>query len=81
LDSHGKVKVNHLGEKDSVLLKRLIENHMHYTNSERARMILERWDHYLPLFVKVMPMEYRRALMELAAEQQREKELRVEHHG
>ena len=81
LDSHGKVRVNHLGEKDSVLLKRLIENHMHYTNSARARMILERWDHYLPLFVKVMPMEYRRALMELAAEQQREKEQRVEHHG
>ncbi len=81
LDTHGKVKVNHLGEKDSVLLRRLIENHMHYTNSARARKILERWDHYLPLFVKVMPMEYRRALMELAAEQQREKELRVEHHG
>ncbi len=81
LDSHGKVKVNHLGERDSVLLKRLIETHLHYTNSDRARTVLQRWDHYRGLFVKVMPMEYRRALMELAVEQQQDNGQRAEHHG
>ncbi len=81
LDSHGKVKVNHLGERDSVLLKRLIETHLHYTNSDRARTVLQRWDHYRGLFVKVMPMEYRRALMELAVEKQQDNGQRAEHHG
>ncbi|NDU92702.1 MAG: glutamate synthase subunit alpha, partial [Ferrovum sp.] len=81
LDSHGKVKVNHLGERDCVLLKKLIENHLHYTNSGRARNILEHWDQFLRRFVKVMPMEYRRALMELAAEQQQDAERRADHHG
>ncbi len=81
LDSHGKVKVNHLGERDCVLLKKLIENHLHYTNSSRARDILDHWDQFLPRFVKVMPMEYRRALMELAAEQQQDAERRPDHHG
>ncbi len=81
LDSHGKVKVNHLGVRDCVLLKKLIENHLHYTNSSRARDILDHWDQFLPRFVKVMPMEYRRALMELAAEQQQDAERRPDHHG
>ncbi len=33
----------------------------------RARHILENWETYLPKFRKVMPVEYRRALAELAA--------------
>jgi glutamate synthase (NADPH/NADH) large chain len=82
LDSHGKVKVNHLGERDNILLRKLIENHLHYTNSNRARIILENWSEYLPKFVKVMPMEYRRALMELAAEKhQHDMEKRTGNHG
>ena len=50
---------------DALRLRCLIENHRHYTNSERAKTILENWDVYLPKFVKVMPVEYRRALQEL----------------
>jgi glutamate synthase (NADPH/NADH) large chain len=69
LDSHGKVAVRHLGEVDAVLLRRLIENHARHTGSTRARQILDHWTETLPKFVKVMPMEYRRALAELAAEQ------------
>ncbi len=80
LDSHGRVKVNHLGKSDTELLKSLIENHAHYTNSERAKTILANWNHYLPRFVKVMPMEYRRALIELAREQHQE-DNKVTQHG
>lgn len=68
LESHGKVDVRHLGEADEVLLKRLVENHARYTGSSRARRILDNWDAMLCRFVKVMPMEYRRALAEMAAE-------------
>jgi glutamate synthase domain-containing protein 3 len=47
---------------DAWRLRRLVERHLHYTNSVRARDILARWDEYLPQFVKVMPIDYRKAL-------------------
>jgi len=53
------------------MLKGLIQRHLLYTGSERARRVLENWAAYLPKFVKVMPVEYRRALAEMAKEQQR----------
>jgi len=49
---------------DALRLKTLIEKHLHYTNSSRARLILDNWGEYLPRFVKVMPVDYRRALMQ-----------------
>jgi glutamate synthase (NADPH/NADH) large chain len=36
-----------------------------YTGSSRAQMILDDWATYRPKFVKVMPVEYRRALREM----------------
>ena len=46
----------------AVDVRDLLERHMHYTDSLRARAMLDDWDRTLSLFVKVMPMEYRRAL-------------------
>jgi glutamate synthase (NADPH/NADH) large chain len=45
----------------------LIQKHLHYTDSEVARRILDHWEVYMPKFVKVMPVEYRRALQEIQA--------------
>jgi glutamate synthase (NADPH/NADH) large chain len=53
---------------DAFRLRRLVERHLHYTNSKRARDLLARWDEVLPMFVKVMPIDYRRALTAAAAE-------------
>lgn len=53
---------------DSIRLKQMIENHLHYTNSAVAQRILDNWGSYLPKFVKVMPVEYRRALKEMQAQ-------------
>ena len=58
-----------LMESDAARLRLLIENHAHYTASTRAQHILDNWDAFLPKFIKVMPTEYRRALLELKAEQ------------
>ena len=70
LESHGLVDVMHdMTRFDAERLQQLIEKHMHYTNSEKARTILENWDEYLPKFVKVMPVEYRRALEEMERHQ------------
>jgi glutamate synthase (NADPH/NADH) large chain len=71
LETHGKVKIDHLAGHDDTTLKALIQHHLLYTGSERARRVLENWAAYLPKFVKVMPLEYRRALGEMAEEQAR----------
>jgi glutamate synthase (NADPH) large chain len=41
-----------------------------YTDSSKAKTILANWATYLPLFVKVMPVEYARALAELEKAQE-----------
>ena len=63
---------NHL-EQDAPRLHRLIERHRHYTGSARAKQILDRWDHYLPKFIKVMPIDYSKSLKILAASRSRER--------
>ncbi|MGH8749250.1 MAG: glutamate synthase-related protein, partial [Burkholderiales bacterium] len=56
----------HLGQADEVILKRMLEKHVRYTGSSKAREALDGWASYRPRFVKVFPREYRRALGELA---------------
>jgi glutamate synthase (NADPH/NADH) large chain len=57
----------HLNQPDEVILKTLIEKHLQYTNSPRAKFILDNWDKARTQFIKVMPNEYKRALNELHA--------------
>jgi glutamate synthase (NADPH/NADH) large chain len=54
--------------EDNAELKQIIENHQQYTGSETAREILSEWETAVSKFVKVMPVDYKRALEELAAE-------------
>jgi glutamate synthase (NADPH/NADH) large chain len=69
LEHHGRVDVmRDMSRFDAERLHQLIVNHARYTGSTRARRILEDWEAYLPKFRKVMPVEYRRALAELAAQ-------------
>jgi glutamate synthase (NADPH) large chain len=70
LEGHGLVDVmGDLAHNDSERLKHIIERHAHYTGSTRARAILDNWAEYLPKFRKVMPVEYRQALAEMARAQ------------
>ncbi len=69
IDGHGRVHFNHLNKADEAALRGKIEKHLRYTGSARAKHILDNWAAYLPKFVKVMPTEYRRALLEIAAQQ------------
>jgi len=43
-------------------LWKLIQRHQSYTSSTRAEKVLEQWDRYVPLFIKVMPRDYKRML-------------------
>ncbi len=68
METHGLVDVMRgMSPEDAQRLRILIALHARFTESARAREILDNWDSYLPRFVKVMPVDYRRALREIAA--------------
>ena len=57
-------------QEDINELKTMIKSHFEYTGSIRASRILSHWDEMLPFFVKVFPMEYRRILGKMSADDQ-----------
>ena len=57
----------HLNLADEVILKTLIEKHGQNTDSSIAKKILSNWDKELENFIKVMPIEYKRALTEMSS--------------
>jgi len=57
----------HRGLSDEVQLKQLLADHNRWTGSKRARELLDNWDASRLKFVKVFPIEYKRALGELHA--------------
>jgi glutamate synthase (NADPH/NADH) large chain len=63
---------------DAERLRILIERHLLYTGSERARALLENWESALGQFVKVMPKDYRGALLDLEAERNTAKTVAAE---
>jgi glutamate synthase (NADPH/NADH) large chain len=66
LETKGRIDVmGDMSGKDEERLMQLITNHMNYTGSTRAKAILDDWAGYRTKFVKVMPVEYRRALREM----------------
>jgi glutamate synthase (NADPH/NADH) large chain len=58
---------------DAERLRILVERHLLFTGSERARALLDDWEGALSKFVKVLPREYKRALLELHAQDQASK--------
>ncbi len=71
METHGHVDVrSDMTGFDAQRLRGLIEKHLHYTNSSRAREILDNWGIYLPKLVKVMPVDYRHALERMKQTQQ-----------
>ncbi len=59
----------HRGMTDEQQLRRLLEDHLRWTGSARARDILDDWPKARARFVKVFPAEYKRALAEIHARQ------------
>ena len=46
----------------------MIKNRFKYTNSDLAYRILDDWENSLSNFVKVMPTDYKKALVRLESE-------------
>ncbi|OAN52873.1 glutamate synthase subunit alpha [Paramagnetospirillum marisnigri] len=71
LESHGLVDIlGDMTRDDAFRIQALLRNHQHYTGSKRAHDILLNWEYYMPKFVKVMPVDYRRALLEMQKAQE-----------
>ena len=71
LEGHGLVDVTaHMDRHDAERVRELLTRHVKYTGSSRAQSILDNWQAMLPKFVKVMPVEYARALQELEKAQE-----------
>ncbi|MFG1342277.1 glutamate synthase large subunit [Xanthobacter autotrophicus] len=66
LEFKGRIDVQgDMSRHDEERLHQLIAKHLHYTGSARAQAILDNWADYRSKFVKVMPVEYRRALRDM----------------
>ncbi len=61
-------------KEDQDLLYKLIEKHEKLTRSSRARRILSAWQDRVGKFVKVIPIDYRRALERMRAGERRSTE-------
>ncbi len=62
----------HRGQSDEAQLRKLLEDHNRWTGSKRARELLDQWDSARAKFVKVFPLEYKRALGEIHAKKSAE---------
>ncbi|MCR5673228.1 MAG: glutamate synthase large subunit [Lachnospiraceae bacterium] len=49
-------------EADKCVIRTLLENHMEYTGSKKARTILKDLDKYITKFKKIIPEEYKRII-------------------
>jgi glutamate synthase domain-containing protein 3 len=54
---------------EALELRGLVEEHHERTGSAVAERVLDAWDDELTRFVKVMPHDYKRALLELTQEE------------
>ncbi|MDR0410422.1 MAG: glutamate synthase large subunit [Treponema sp.] len=52
-------------EDDEGFVKSFIEKHVFWTNSDHARSILDNWGENRRQFVKITPLEYKRALQQM----------------
>ncbi len=58
-------------EKDIEIVRYLIEKHVLFTESTKAERVLRDWTRSVSLFVKVMPVDYRRSLLQIEEERRR----------
>jgi len=58
----GMVRLREIDADDEETILRLVRRHFQYTRSARADDVLRKWESYRPMFVKVSPVDYERAL-------------------
>jgi glutamate synthase (NADPH/NADH) large chain len=75
----GMVELSLVEEKNDINeLRDLITRHFNYTSSPKARIILDDFENYLPMFIKVIPYDYKRVMEEQKLEELKKKIASVE---
>lgn len=69
------IEFEDISTEDASELKGFIEKHVLYTNSKKGQELLSAWESSLGNFIKVMPIEYKRALKRLETEEPMVEEL------
>ncbi|MGI9535347.1 MAG: glutamate synthase large subunit, partial [Thermodesulfobacteriota bacterium] len=59
------VSIESIDDEDQNFLNLMIQNHLDYTDSNVAKMILENWPETISKFKKVMPNDYKRMLQNI----------------
>ena len=66
------VSTEEISNKYDVLeLKGMIEEHVKYTDSEKGKLILDKFEEYLPKFKKIIPYDYKKMLETIAKMEQK----------
>jgi glutamate synthase (NADPH/NADH) large chain len=64
------VALEELTDQDREYIGKMVTKHVHYTGSAVGQRLLNDWGNLIRKFVKVMPIDYKRALAELAKAEQ-----------
>ncbi|MBX7165405.1 MAG: glutamate synthase large subunit [Pirellulales bacterium] len=76
------VELEELSEpEDLERVHRLVRRHVEFTESTRGQYVLDNWERLVKKFVKVMPIDYKRALAIMARERELGTELAEVGHG
>jgi glutamate synthase (NADPH/NADH) large chain/glutamate synthase (ferredoxin) len=62
--------------EDQQIVRTMIEAHLKYTGSRKAKLVLDNWKAMVPKFVKIMPIDYKRVLAERKAAALKEQALK-----
>jgi glutamate synthase (NADPH/NADH) large chain len=64
--NRGMVELSGLdNEEDESFVKDMVRKHVYWTGSVYAKNIIDNWAEHKPKFVKVLPVEYKRALQQM----------------
>ena len=55
--------------EDQQCIKEMLEKHIQHTNSQLAQKIMKNWHQFMPNFVKVLPLDYKRVLEKKALQE------------
>ncbi len=58
-------------KEDQDILKDLVTRHLQWTSSRQAQRVLDNWREMVGKFVKVMPIDYRKALQRIRERERR----------
>ena len=57
--------LNNLLNFDELRLKKIIKRHVQLTNSSKGKFIIQNWEKVISKFVKITPVEYKKALQNI----------------